>query len=56
MRTRARCVNARENEDTYVVPPGGTSPLGTLGFVSAGLELAADVRAGGAEAFARFAG
>jgi 1-aminocyclopropane-1-carboxylate deaminase/D-cysteine desulfhydrase-like pyridoxal-dependent ACC family enzyme len=38
--------DARENEDTYVIPPGGTTPLGTLGFVSAGLELAADVRAG----------
>ena len=32
--------------DVYVIPPGGTTPLGTLGFVNAGLELAADVRAG----------
>lgn len=38
--------DANENKDTYVVPPGGTTPLGTLGFVNAGLELAADVRAG----------
>ena len=38
--------DAHENADTYVIPPGGTTPLGTLGFVSAGLELAADVRAG----------
>ncbi len=30
----------------YVIPPGGTTPLGTIGFVNAGLELAADVRAG----------
>ncbi|MCA9585864.1 MAG: pyridoxal-phosphate dependent enzyme [Myxococcales bacterium] len=37
---------ARGERDTYIIPPGGTTPLGTLGFVSAGLELAADVRAG----------
>ncbi len=30
----------------YWVPPGGSSPLGTLGYVEAGLELAAQVRAG----------
>src|SRR6185295_10840742 len=37
--------DAKESGDTYVIPPGGTTPLGTLGFVNAGLELAADVRA-----------
>jgi 1-aminocyclopropane-1-carboxylate deaminase/D-cysteine desulfhydrase-like pyridoxal-dependent ACC family enzyme len=37
---------AHESGDTYGIPPGGTTPLGTLGFVSAGLELAEDVRAG----------
>lgn len=36
---------AKERGDTYVIPPGGTTPLGTLGFVSAGLELADDVAA-----------
>lgn len=35
---------AKERKDTYVIPPGGTTPLGTLGFVNAGLELAIDVR------------
>ncbi len=30
----------------YRVPGGGSSPVGTVGFVSAGLELAAQVRAG----------
>jgi D-cysteine desulfhydrase len=30
----------------YAIAPGGTTPLGTLGFVSAGLEIAEDVRAG----------
>ncbi len=30
----------------YWVPPGGSSPLGTLGYVEAGLELAAQVHAG----------
>lgn len=35
---------AKEQKDAYVVPPGGTTPLGTLGFVNAGLELAIDVR------------
>jgi D-cysteine desulfhydrase len=38
--------DAKESGDTYVIPPGGTTPLGTLGFVNAGFELAADVRAG----------
>lgn len=37
--------DAQKNGDTYVIPPGGTTPLGTLGFVSAGLEIAEDVRA-----------
>jgi D-cysteine desulfhydrase len=30
----------------YVLPPGGSSPVGALGFVEAGLELAAQVRDG----------
>jgi len=45
----AQATAARElatRSDTYLIAPGGTTPLGTLGFVSAGLELAADVRAG----------
>jgi len=33
-------------ERPMLVPPGGSSPAGTLGFVEAGLELAAQVRAG----------
>lgn len=37
---------AKRGSDVYVIPPGGTTPLGTIGFVNAGLELAADVRAG----------
>jgi 1-aminocyclopropane-1-carboxylate deaminase/D-cysteine desulfhydrase-like pyridoxal-dependent ACC family enzyme len=37
---------AAQRSDTYVISPGGTTPLGTLGFVSAALELAGDVRAG----------
>jgi D-cysteine desulfhydrase len=30
----------------YIIPAGGSSPVGTLGFVDAGLELAAQVQAG----------
>ena len=30
----------------FAIPGGGSSPLGTVGFVNAGLELAAQVRAG----------
>jgi D-cysteine desulfhydrase len=30
----------------YLLPPGGSSPVGALGFVEAGLELAAQVEAG----------
>ncbi len=37
---------ALEDTDAYVIPPGGTTPLGTLGFVNAGLELAEDIRLG----------
>jgi len=35
-----------ESPPPYRVPGGGSSPVGALGFVSAGLELAAQVRAG----------
>lgn len=38
---------------TYVVPPGGSSPLGVLGFVNAALEFAEQLRADGLEAPAR---
>ncbi|HKJ93333.1 MAG TPA: pyridoxal-phosphate dependent enzyme [Longimicrobiales bacterium] len=34
----------------YAVPPGGSSPVGVLGYVSAGLELAEQVSAGAAPA------
>jgi D-cysteine desulfhydrase len=30
----------------YMIPPGGSSPVGTLGYVSAGLELAEQIAAG----------
>ncbi|PIE18524.1 MAG: 1-aminocyclopropane-1-carboxylate deaminase [Proteobacteria bacterium] len=33
-------------EDTYTIGPGGSSPLGSLGYVAAGLELGEQVRAG----------
>lgn len=36
---------ARSRGD-YVIPPGGSSPLGTLGYVNAALELAAQLAAG----------
>ena len=42
---RARLEWPRPN-DVRIVAPGGSSPLGTLGYVSAGLELMAQVRAG----------
>ena len=35
-----------DNAALYFVPGGGSSPLGSLGFVNAGLELAAQVHAG----------
>jgi D-cysteine desulfhydrase len=37
---------AHRKERCYVVAPGGSDPLGTLGYVSAGLELAEQVSAG----------
>jgi D-cysteine desulfhydrase len=36
----------RAGERIYVAGPGGSSPLGTVGFVNAALELEAQVRAG----------
>jgi 1-aminocyclopropane-1-carboxylate deaminase/D-cysteine desulfhydrase-like pyridoxal-dependent ACC family enzyme len=33
-------------ERPLVIPPGGSSPLGTLGYVAAGLELAAQIERG----------
>ncbi len=36
----------RAKDRTTVLPPGGTSPLSTLGYVNAGLELAEQVRVG----------
>ncbi|KAF0246572.1 MAG: D-cysteine [Planctomycetota bacterium] len=34
------------NLRTYVMPPGGSSALSTLGYINAGLELAAQVKSG----------
>lgn len=50
-RTKARTVAALpwlmlRHGRAYPVPPGGSSPVGSLGFVEAALELAAQVRAG----------
>ncbi|MEA2473738.1 MAG: D-cysteine desulfhydrase [Thermoleophilaceae bacterium] len=41
-----RCAQARPPRPPYLVPPGGSSPLGAVGFVEAALELAAQVEAG----------
>ncbi len=38
-----RAVQDHHDEGTYVIPMGGTSPLGNLSFVSAGLELAEQI-------------
>lgn len=35
---------------SFIVPMGGSSPRGTLGYVNAGLELAAQIESGGTEA------
>lgn len=37
---------ARRGERPYVIPAGGSNPIGTLGYVSAGLELADQIAAG----------
>lgn len=41
-----RVLALRMRRDSFWVAPGGSSPLGTLGWVSAGLELAAQIKAG----------
>jgi 1-aminocyclopropane-1-carboxylate deaminase/D-cysteine desulfhydrase-like pyridoxal-dependent ACC family enzyme len=50
---RSRLTTLRENlwgRHTWVIPMGGSSWLGTIGFVAAGLELAAQVAAGDIDA------
>lgn len=44
----AQCVRhlTRDGRFPYLIPPGGTSPVGMLGFVAAGFELKAQVDAG----------
>jgi len=42
---RAR-LRARFDDDLYYIPPGGSSPTGTLGFVEAATELAEQIEAG----------
>ena len=37
---------ARDRQLPYLIPPGGSSPVGTLGYVSGGLELADQVSRG----------
>lgn len=46
---RSRIATLREhlwNADCWLIPAGGSSWLGTIGFVNAGLELAAQIRSG----------
>ena len=43
LRARARAIRADRG---YLIPGGGSSPLGAIGFVDAGLELGAQVRRG----------
>jgi D-cysteine desulfhydrase len=46
---RSRVQTLRQNlwnRDIFLIPPGGSNWLGTIGFVNAGLELAAQVDAG----------
>lgn len=42
----ARYAQLRPPRPPYLLPPGGSSPMGALGFVEAALELAAQVEAG----------
>ena len=37
---------AATGSEPFVIPPGGSSPLGTVGYVAAGFELAAQIAAG----------
>jgi D-cysteine desulfhydrase len=43
---RARLAGARTGRPCFVMVPGGATPLGALGYVSAALELGAQVRSG----------
>lgn len=45
-RARALRLAAARGETPYIIPMGGSSPLGNSGFVTAARELAAEVRAG----------
>jgi D-cysteine desulfhydrase len=39
-------ITERESLPPYVIPAGGSSPVGTIGFVNAGFELAAQIKKG----------
>lgn len=39
-------ITEQESSPPYVIPPGGSSPVGTIGFVNAGFELAAQIQNG----------
>lgn len=39
-------ITERESSPPYVIPAGGSSPVGTIGFVNAGFELAAQIKKG----------
>jgi D-cysteine desulfhydrase len=43
-----RAARAHRADAPYIVPPGGSSEIGTLGYVNAGLELAEQVSTGAA--------
>jgi len=43
---RADILRSLRRDATFVIPMGGTCPLGTLGFVDAGIEFAEQLRAG----------
>lgn len=48
---RALRASARIPGPTHLITPGGSSPLGTLGWIAGGLEIAAQVAAGAAPRF-----
>jgi D-cysteine desulfhydrase len=39
-------ITEQESSPPYVIPAGGSSPVGTIGFVNAGFELAAQIQKG----------
>ncbi|HEX2960000.1 MAG TPA: pyridoxal-phosphate dependent enzyme [Chitinispirillaceae bacterium] len=46
LKAMIQSITEQESSPPYIIPPGGSSPVGTIGFVNAGFELATQIKQG----------